>query len=107
MTGNRNTVDSAQDGPGVEPGSTPTIEPRVGAEAQPAGGTDPEEQAGYIASIQDNYSQYVAASQVTVGNAVAFNPGDPVNADHPRLQQWIKDGLVESVKDAVKTSGKR
>jgi hypothetical protein len=105
----RNTADSTQDGSAIDPGSTPTITPQVGAELQPSGVT-PEESASYIKSIQDNYSQYVAVASITVGNALAANPGDPINADHPWLQRWLDDGLVDTVtnvrKAAEKAAGK-
>jgi hypothetical protein len=102
----RNTADSAQDGSAIDPGSTPTITPQVGAELQPSGVTD-EEARTYIQSIQDNYSQYVAVAQITVGNALAANPGDPINADHPWLQRWLDDGLVEPVAKVAKAAGKK
>jgi hypothetical protein len=101
----RNTADSAQDGPAVEPGSTPTVVPQLGAEAQPSG-VEPEAARSYTQSIQDNYSKYVAVSQVTVGNAVALNPGDPVPADHPYLQSWLDDGLVDTVGNVAKAAEK-
>lgn len=88
------------------PVGAPVVQPEnVGAETTPAG-VAPEEAASYIASITRNYAQYRAVGTIPWGNAIAFNIGDAVNADHPALEQWLEDGLVEAVPGA-KASAKR
>lgn len=103
------TNSSSSDGSTVTPqapaATAPVVQPEnAGAETTPAG-VAPEEAASYIASITANYAQYRAAATIPWGNAVAFNMGDPVNADHPALAQWLDDGLVEAVPGAK--AGKR
>lgn len=85
--------------------AAPVVQPEnTGAETRPQG-VDPAAAASYIASITENYSQYRAVGTIPWGNAIAFNVGDPVNADHPALAQWLEDGLVEAVPGAK--AGKR
>lgn len=101
----RNTADSTQDGPALEPGSTPVADVKpVSAETQPTG-VDHDQQVSYLQAIRDEYSQYVATSEIPWGNARAFNPGDPVPASHPGLEQFLADGVVEATGAAKK--GKR
>jgi hypothetical protein len=71
--------------------------PEAGAETVPPGVTT-EASASYLDGITENYSQYVAVSRITIDGVGAFNAGDPVNADHPLLKDWLKDGLVEKAK---------
>lgn len=41
------------------------------------------------------YDQYVAIEAITVGNARAFNPGDPVPASTVKANpEWVEDKLV-------------
>lgn len=67
--------------------------------ATPPGPPDAQPAATYLETVADNYSKYVAVATVTYGNAIAAQPRDPIPADHPMLKQWVKDGIVEAVKD--------
>lgn len=83
--------------PTPAPAAAPVIRPEnEPAETTPAG-VDPAAAASYLASITENYNQYRATATIPYGNAIAFNIGDPVNADHPSLEQFISDGLVEKL----------
>jgi hypothetical protein len=47
---------------------------------------------------QDEYSQYVATSDIYWGNALAYRPGDPVPASNVKVHGYDKDKLVQKVK---------
>lgn len=67
------------------------------AETINPGAYDPRE------AIRDNYSHWRATGTILVGAAAAFQAGDAVNDDHPFLEQWIADEMVEPVtEDAQK-----
>lgn len=93
---NRSTPDvvappaAAASSPVVQPPSEPVA-------AENPAQLDPAAASSYLASITDNYGQYRAVAQIPWGNVIAFNAGDPVNADHPALEQFVSDGLVEKV----------
>jgi hypothetical protein len=116
MTRNSSSAGGAQDLPNPEAGSSP-IAGAADATGTPGAtgveaaelptGASPEVQASYMQSIQDNYSQYRAVTPLNVDGVRAFNPGDPVNADHPMLAEWVDGGGVEAVaKPASSRKGK-
>lgn len=41
-----------------------------------------------------DWGTYVAVAQIFVGNALAYNPGDPVPASNVELHGYAEDGLV-------------
>lgn len=73
----------------------PTPDAPAAAAGPPPGPVEAEEARSYLEGIRDNYSRYVATGPIPVGNALAANTGDAINADHPQLKQWLTDGLVE------------
>lgn len=79
---NTNTGDSATE---VQAGTTPTI---------PATAED------FTSATRREYGQYVAKEQIFHGNALAYNPGDPVPASNVKLHKYDEQGVV------VKTGSK-
>ena len=58
--------------------------------------TPPQTLEEYKAALEAEWGRYVAAEAIEIGNARAFNPGDPVPVSH------VKAGLVD--KSAVSDS---
>lgn len=58
----------------------------------------PDDVADFRTAQQKEYGQYVAATEIYVGNALAYAPGHPVPASNVKLHGYDKNGLVTKVK---------
>ena len=53
--------------------------------------------AAYTAAQVQEYGQWVAAEDISVGYALAYRKGDPVPASNVALHKYDEQGLVEKV----------
>lgn len=51
----------------------------------------------FAAAQEKDWSQFVAVARIFHGNALAYNPGDPVPASNVELHGYLKQGLVARV----------